>query len=269
MKFSHKIIFTIVITMLLASCKKNDTSNPDGKATVTLKVTQVVPDSASVLKSFTIFANDSTHFFPVADAVSGSNINIWPTLLKYYLSNFRLQDHEGNRTTVGSEDILLVWDNTAATLRFSLGQVNPAHYHYLLFDFGVDSASNHADPTLQPSTSPLSSSYPGAGDMQWSWSIGYKFLAFEGRADTTGGHTHWVQNIHYTLTGDDMRQTISIPLDLEAQPGSNDTIAVYVNPTKLFTGMNVRTDNYSEAGSNPTTAQKIKVNIPTMFSAGF
>ncbi len=64
---------------------------------------------------------------------------------------------------------------------FNVGSINPGSFDELELVIGLDSATNHGDPTL--AEEPLND--PG---MHWSWNpaAGYKFLLLEGRVDDDG-----------------------------------------------------------------------------------
>jgi len=64
---------------------------------------------------------------------------------------------------------------------YTVGTMNPGSYDHLDIVLGLDSATNHADPTL--ASAPLNDP-----TMHWSWNpaAGYKFLVLEGRVDDDG-----------------------------------------------------------------------------------
>jgi hypothetical protein len=64
---------------------------------------------------------------------------------------------------------------------FNVGSIDPGSFDMLEIVIGLDSATNHADPTV--AEAPLNDA-----TMHWSWNpaAGYKFLLLEGRVDDDG-----------------------------------------------------------------------------------
>ncbi|MEL6844831.1 MAG: MbnP family protein [Bacteroidota bacterium] len=69
---------------------------------------------------------------------------------------------------------------------YELGQVTIGHKHMLAFNIGVDSATNHADPTQYEASNVLAPQNPS---MHWNWDAGYQFIKIEGQVDTDGDGT--------------------------------------------------------------------------------
>ena len=72
-------------------------------------------------------------------------------------------------------------DGSVPMAAYDLGTMAAGHVHEVHFSLGLDSATNHANPTQAPY--PLN--IPG---MHWSWNpaAGYKFLNMEGHVDGNG-----------------------------------------------------------------------------------
>lgn len=78
-------------------------------------------------------------------------------------------------------DLYLLFDASEPEGEKSIGSMSAATVDQLKFFLGVDSVSNHADPTL--ADAPLNDA-----TMHWTWNpaAGYKFFVLEGRVDDDG-----------------------------------------------------------------------------------
>lgn len=93
------------------------------------------------------------------------------TEFKYYISNIKLTDEQGNRVTI-PESYYLVDQSNLKSLKINLTNVPAATYKKISFIIGVDSLRN------------LRGSQTGALDpankMYWSWNSGYIFVKLTG-----------------------------------------------------------------------------------------
>ncbi|MCB9170081.1 MAG: hypothetical protein H6594_07005 [Flavobacteriales bacterium] len=100
--------------------------------------------------------------------------------VRFYVSGIHLADDGGNEVAHFEDKVLLV-DAANSSNDYTLGNVGSQHIHMVTFDLGLDSVTNHADPTT--AEAPLNDP-----DMHWAWNpaAGYKFLVLEGRVDDDG-----------------------------------------------------------------------------------
>lgn len=92
----------------------------------------------------------------------------------YYISNIALH-HDGNKVTKISDGYLFLQSKKAFSKY--LGNYNIDQLDSISFYIGVDSITNHADPSLWPADHALAPKDP---DMHWGWAAGYKFFVLEG-----------------------------------------------------------------------------------------
>jgi hypothetical protein len=122
----------------------------------------------------------------------------------YYLSNIQLQYSGG----VYSVDTVL--RITANTPNISLGQIPVGDYQSITYTIGVDSATNHADPTVYATGHPLALQVPS---MHWSWNSGYIFARIDGTIDTSADQTAgFTVPFEYHLGGDNYKANVTANL---------------------------------------------------------
>lgn len=97
------------------------------------------------------------------------------TRLQYYMSNFIII-HDGAQTTTATGVYALVDASTVTSI--NLGNfAGVTNIEGIKFSVGVNTPENNQDPSLWPSTHPLS---PKSPSMQWGWASGYFFIVYEG-----------------------------------------------------------------------------------------
>ncbi|MBX7095917.1 MAG: hypothetical protein K1X56_14440 [Flavobacteriales bacterium] len=236
------LFIALAIVSLASSCKKDqDPPVSDPKGTLQVNFTASFNGQPMVLN--TIYN-------------SASNYRIKPETMKYLIHHFRLRDGSGNYCEV--KDAAIV-DYAGSSNSFSV-QLSPGTFTGVRFGLGVDSTMNLGDPNSLPASHPFSTNM--ANDLHWSWSTGYIFMKYEGRADTSGtlaGNMdrtfffHPGANALYGEVGDLMipisiveNQTTSINVDLDVYKllvGISDTI-------------DVKTDNGTHTSDNYPLAER-------------
>lgn len=119
----------------------------------------------------------------------GDDFNI--SSLRYYLSKFTIVHDGGTETSVNT--YALVDASTSTTI--DLGAHNINTVEAIRFHTGVDSATNHLDPSLYDPTHPLA---PKSPTMHWGWSGGYRFATLEGQ-----GSSSYNQDMQVHALGDE------------------------------------------------------------------
>jgi len=99
--------------------------------------------------------------------------------MEYYISAISITHDGGTITTIANTWILA---NASTPVYELLGNHNITSIEKVTFSIGVETPTNHNDPSLNPSSSPLA---PQSPSMHWGWSSGYRFIAMEGMAGTT------------------------------------------------------------------------------------
>lgn len=99
--------------------------------------------------------------------------------LEYYVSSIAITHDGGTVTNIPNTWILA--DASSQTNEL-LGNYNITSIESVTFSIGVETPTNHNDPSLLAMSHPLA---PKSPSMHWGWSSGYRFIAMEGMAGTT------------------------------------------------------------------------------------
>jgi hypothetical protein len=166
-----KLALLAIPFLALASCKKEEEQAPSNNNL------QSAPAPISLRFQFVHGANP---FDINATYADGAGHAVRFSTLKFYASDFELKDDDGNTVAAYPAKAVLA-DGSMPTAAYEIGTMGAGHVHQVYFSLGLDSATNHANPTLAPY--PLN--IPG---MHWSWNpaAGYKFLNMEGHVDGNG-----------------------------------------------------------------------------------
>ncbi|HEX2615894.1 MAG TPA: MbnP family protein [Flavobacteriales bacterium] len=113
-----------------------------------------------------------------ATYMDGAGHAIQIDALKFYLSEMHLEN--GGNIIADFHDSFILAD-AAEEASYTVGTAAPGSFDHVEIVIGLDSSTNHADPTL--AEAPLNDP-----NMHWSWNpaVGYKFLLLEGRVDDDG-----------------------------------------------------------------------------------
>ena len=171
--------------------------------------------------------------------------------VKFYASNIHLLDEAA--AEVGHfHDAYLLVDASSASNIFTLGNMNPGHVHEAEFTLGLDSATNHADPTL--AAAPLN-----IPEMHWSWNptAGYKFLNMEGHVDTNGDGDFDDANdgvFTYHCATDAMARTAMLHIHADVSAGSTATLNAKVDMAVVLQSLNLVTNSVAMGGGPANAA---------------
>lgn len=239
---TNKFLIPVLMVLTLASCKKDDEVTPTP--------TPAAPTTGTVKMAFS-FMNGAAPFDMNASYVDGAGHQVRFSSIKFYVSDIHLEDMGG--TTVGEfHDTYLLVDAAAASNEFTLGSVPAGHVHMAHFALGLDSAVNHADPTL--------ASYPlNVPDMHWSWnpSAGYKFLLIEGKVDGNGdGDFDDMEdvNVTYHCATDPMYREDAVMAMLDVTAGGTVTISAKVDVGSLLAGLDLLANPVAMGGGTNNAA---------------
>lgn len=185
------------------------------------------------------------------------------SLNQYYISNVKLVDHDGNEVALAGQYLLV---KTGETNELEFEDLPAGHYHQLKFDVGIDSATNHADPSTYAATNPLA---PQTPSMHWSWNSGYIFVKLEGLVDTTAAKTGPVDgNWEMHVGMDSYKTTVTLDIDKEVTADSHPGLNVNLNATALFNNIDLGgADLATHTMDNMDLAMRLKANLATAFSA--
>jgi hypothetical protein len=153
------IVFFIIFFII--GCKK------DSK----IEQPQVTPTVNSGIIEFNITAKINNQNLIYNSQMYKGNVtdSFKVSLLKYYLSNFKLKDVNNNELKINE---YVINEHNTSTISFTLNNVAPGNYNTLNMLIGVDKEHN------------ISGSQTGALDpingMFWDWNTGYIFFKLEG-----------------------------------------------------------------------------------------
>jgi hypothetical protein len=237
------LAFGALIALALVSCKKDDELPPTS--------TPSTPGTTGTVKMSFEFVNGQQAFDMSANYVDGANHQVRFSAIKFYVSDIHLEDMGGS--TVGDfHDTYLLVDASAPSNEFTLGSVPEGHIHMAHFALGLESAVNHADPTV--AEFPLN-----VPDMHWSWNptAGYKFLLIEGKVDGNGDGDFddpEDKNVTYHCATDPMFRQDELMAMLDVSVGSTVTIPAKVDVGTLISGLDLLADSIAMGGGAPNAA---------------
>ena len=238
-------------TLVLSACTKDNEEVPDPSpttGTIGLSVTFMNGNLAYSLDS--VLTDGAGHRVRLSD-------------LKFYASDFHLVNDAA--VTVGEfhEAVVLV-DASNSSNSFTLGTMSPGHVHEAHIALGLDSVTNHADPTL--ADYPLN--VPG---MHWSWNpaSGYKFLLMEGKVDGNGdGDFDDPEDLDiiYHCATDALLREAHLHIHANLVAGGTVTMAAKVDVAKVISGLDFLGTPVAMGGeaANITAMDSLAVAIDEM-----
>ncbi len=158
--------------------------------------------------------------------------------LKYIVSNIKLIKSDGTTFTYPKSQSYFIVDETdIASQVLNLHGIPAGDYTSISFGIGVDEQQWQLGADGQGDFLALAQ----AEDMLWSWSAGYKFLAFEGTftSPTVANQTAFM--VHTGKTGTDYNYTtVTIPFTNAALVRTNITpqVHIFADASKIIDGTN-------------------------------
>jgi hypothetical protein len=257
MKFQLKNIAAIVVIAIsLFSCS-NDDEVISGNGNLKLEFDNVY--NANNLAFNTPYTNSN-----------GEVVKI--NKLKYIVSNIVLTKADGTTFTLPkSQSYFIVDEATAASALLNLPNIPAANYTKVSFGIGVDQAQFNLGATGQGDFLALAQT---AG-MMWSWSAGYKFLAFEGTFISSTVTTATSFMVHTGQTGTDYNYTtvtLNLPTNALVRTTITPQVHIMADISKVLDGSNkisLTASNGMGMGAMIMSGDKLPLitsNLPTMFS---
>lgn len=252
--YIHYFISILMISVLVACKKKNDEPAPVTSPTnqsLTLRMTPKV-------------GNDTLDF--ASTFITENNERYTLSMFRYYMSNIRLVKNDGSEHKIDGK-VFLVTPNTSD---YNLGEIPVGNYKGIRFSVGLDSVTNHLDPTKYPISNPLAIQSPA---IHWDWNSGYIFLMIEGSCDTTATNNdvltygQYSHPMFFHLGMDPLLTNVEIDnSSFTVMPGQKNVLNLHSNVNKLFNGVNLKTENESHTMGSMPLATKVAKNIPSMFT---
>lgn len=185
--------------------------------------------------------------------------------VQYYISNLRLKNEDGTEYPI--EGIYEVVKGANIT-ELELEGIPAGHYHGLMFNVGVDSTTNHMDPSTYSSDDALALQGPS---MHWSWASGYIFMRLEGNVDTSAAGDQAADfGFEMHLGGDANLVDIDLTKHFEAGESDHPSITVNMDAQYLIDNnidFSNEADRTTHTMDNMPLAMKLKGNISGAFSA--
>lgn len=251
----QKFLIVALAATVLVSCKKKD-KDPEPEPEKTVQ-------------------NMSFHFTTMANNMPLNLVNSYTTsagarfkieTYRYYVSNIRLVRDNGSEYAVSGK-VLLVNTNT---LNYDLGEVPIDSYIGVRFMIGLDSLTNHKDPTAYSSGNPLAIQSPG---IHWSWNSGYIFMMTEGSCDTTATNTdvlnalgQYNHSMFFHIGTDALRRNVDLQRHFHVTGDAPYVLKITADLNVMLKNVDIKTQNKSHTFGTVSLATMIADNISTMFT---
>lgn len=210
-------------TLSVTACKKDSADPP---ATPSTPTTGTVKINLGYHWGVPEFVLGTTYTDGAGHAVQFS-------ALKFFLSETHLES--GGNVIADFHDSFILAD-AAEEASHTVGTAAPGSFDHVEIVIGLDSGTNHADPTL--AEAPLNDP-----SMHWSWNpaAGYKFLVLEGRVDDDGDSVVDAADpaFVYHCATDDAIRTLSAAHAGTITAGGSTSMHVHVRVNELVNGVDM------------------------------
>jgi hypothetical protein len=253
MKNKLYILLIPFLALLVVSCKKSKDTEPVEEATTQNMVLHINP----------MVSSKPLNFYSAFTTATGQKFTL--SMFRYYVSNIRLMKADGSEFKVDGKYLLV----TPSTADYSIGQVPIGDYKGIKFCVGIDSATNHSDPTIYPTTNPLAIQSPA---MHWSWNAGYIFTMIEGSCDTTVNSTdtlkfgQYSHGMFFHLGMDMLYRSVNLSSSFSVNSENAKVLTIQSDINKFFTNIDLKKENGTHTMGTMPLATKAADNIAGMFS---
>jgi len=243
-----KRIFVIGSLCLIAfSCGKDkpiDITNEVDQGTLNLRINHKFGEQEFMINQ--IFTLDN-----------GQRIKF--SALKYLLSGLKLE----HQTTAHQFNGLYLLCSTDKN-DYELGKLAPSLFNQLSFDIGVDSLTNHADPTAFAATHPLGQALQS---MYWGWNSGFVFILAEGSVDTTNlGTGAFDQNFVFHIGGDMLFESGNLlTQEILIEKGKTTLVNLDADYKRIFDDLNLKGNCVTMTFDNYQLARMVSGNFKNVF----
>nr|WP_315183766.1 MbnP family protein [uncultured Flavobacterium sp.] len=251
MKFQIKNILAVVaISVVLFSCTNNDDESITGEGSLKVEFDNIYKTAD--------FAANTNYTNSNGEIVSVSKV-------KYIVSNIVLTKADGTTFTYPKSQSYFILDElTPSTLVLNLSGIPAGNYTKIKYGIGVDKAQWEAGATGQGDFLTTAQ----AAEMMWSWSAGYKFVAFEGTFTSATVTAATQFKVHTGQTGTDYNYAevaLDLPVDALVRTTITPQIHIMADLSQIIDGTN--TINLSEGATIMGGAKLalVTANIANMF----
>lgn len=181
------------------------------------------------------------------------------TTLKYLLSGLKLE-HQTAAHQFNGKYLLCSTEKSD----YELGKLSPSLFNQLSFDIGVDSVTNHADPTTFAASHPLGAALQS---MYWGWNSGFVFVLAEGTVDTTSlGTGAFDQNFVFHIGGDMLFESGNIlTQEILIEKGKTTFVNLNANYKRIFDDLNLKANSVTMTFDNYQLARTVSGNFKNVF----
>lgn len=188
-----------------------------------------------------------------------SNESVEVKRISYLLGDFYLIDNAGNTVLLDDQYVLI--DAHKGRTTFMLEDIPFGDYKSIGFSIGLDSSTNHGDPSQYGADHPLS---PINNSLHWNWTGGYIFTALEGRMVPSGEtfifHLAGAQNrLDFEL---DASFTLSAAEAAREATITYDVNEIFINP-EIY---NIAQDGASSHSTTSAVTMKLIANMQDVMS---
>jgi len=185
------------------------------------------------------------------------------TRSQMYIANPRFYDDNGNILGDHQHNAYALVSHSTNT--YDLGHVPVGHIHSMEFLVGIDSVTNHSDPSTYAIGHPLANQSPST---HWSWNTGYIFIILEGVVDVDGNGTYDAgETFLFHIGLDANKVTVPLTAHFNAVSGTASTVHLDLDWSKFLSNIDLSTENMTHSmGGGATLAGKVKNNVTSAFS---
>jgi len=185
---------------------------------------------------------------------------------KYIISNIELTDANGNTFVYPKSDSYFIVDESnPSSLFLNLTNIPAGNYNSIKFGIGIDQEQWEMGAEGQGTILPLAQD----ADLFWSWTAGYKFLAFEGQFTSATVPDETLFMVHTGKTGTDYNYTavsLALPAAALVRPEITPEIHVVADLSKIIDGSNKISLSEGAMVMGGAKLARITENLKQMFS---
>ena len=161
-----------------------------------------------------------------------------------YISNFKIGEFpiENSYVFINGTD-----------LAQTVFEVDPGTYDSLFFITGLDSVTNHSDPSVHEEGHPLELQNPST---HWNWASGYLMIILEGDFDSDGNGS-LDNSFIYHVGGKDIPKEFNIAKSIEITPGTVNYLSLEIDWMKFVANIDFPTQQSTHTMDDPVTANQI------------
>lgn len=263
-RMHHLIVFTAIATIfVLSSCTKKEgcmdqtATNFDPNAEADMGCLYAEGGFAVEFHMHQ-YIGGAEFIEETQHTINGVATNL--NLVQFYVSEIKLVDAAGADTSAPGVYLLISPD----VEEYTIGNLPTGDYTKIRFNVGIDSITNHGDPSLYAIGNPLGAQFPS---MHWGWSFGYIFMRIDGEVDSDAdGMPDPEGQFEMHLGSDRYLAAIEIDYPITIGQGNENIVHLKVDWDTFYTGVDMANDNTTHVTDNEALADILYENTFNMFS---